>query len=97
MSLKTLVDELVTLNDENLAQRCLDNNDVQWCLSELQDILAADVEAVVRCKDCVHAKTPDNSTMIGRVVTCGNYSSRPIMRCDNFCSYGERRPEDGTE
>ena len=46
--LKALVDALVILNDDNLAQRVIDNNDVQWCLSELQDMLAADMEPVVR-------------------------------------------------
>lgn len=54
MSLKTLVDELLTLNDDNLAQRVIESSDVQWCLSELQDILAADVEPVVRCRDCTY-------------------------------------------
>lgn len=45
--LKDLVDELMTLNDDNLAQRVRDNSDVQWCLSELQDMLAVDVAPVV--------------------------------------------------
>lgn len=49
--LKALVDALVILNDDNLAQTVIDNNDVQRCLSELQDMLAADMEPVVRCKD----------------------------------------------
>ena len=34
-----LVRELNTLNDDNLADRVVENNDVQRCLSELQDIL----------------------------------------------------------
>ena len=34
-----LVRELNTLNDDNLADRVIENSDVQWCLSELQDIL----------------------------------------------------------
>ena len=37
-----LVRELNTLNDYNLADRVISNNDVQWCLSELQDILEAE-------------------------------------------------------
>lgn len=45
--LAELVDELMSLNDDNLAQRVIDNSDVQWCLSELHDILAADVAPVV--------------------------------------------------
>ena len=44
--LKRLVNELVCLNDDSLARRVRDNSDVQWCLSELQDILAADVVPV---------------------------------------------------
>ena len=34
-----LVRELNMLNDDNLADRVIENSDVQWCLSELQDIL----------------------------------------------------------
>lgn len=34
-----LVRGLNTLNDDNLADRVIANSDVQWCLSELQDIL----------------------------------------------------------
>lgn len=39
---RTLLDfvrELNTLNDDNLVERVIQNNDVQWCLQELQDIL----------------------------------------------------------
>lgn len=52
--LAELVDELMSLNDDNLAQRVIDNSDVQWCLSELHDILAVDVAPVVhgRCPIC---------------------------------------------
>lgn len=45
--LKDLAEELMTLNDEHLAQRVIDDSDVQWCLSELYDILSADVAPVV--------------------------------------------------
>lgn len=41
-TLLDLVRELNTLNDDNLADRVIANNDVQWCLSELQDILEAE-------------------------------------------------------
>ncbi len=40
MSMIDLVIELISLNDENLAQRVIDSNDVQNCLYELYDILA---------------------------------------------------------
>ena len=41
-SLLDLVRKLNMLNDDNLADRVIANNDVQWCLSELQDILEAE-------------------------------------------------------
>ena len=34
-----LVRELCSLNDDNLAERVIKDSDVQWCLSELLDIL----------------------------------------------------------
>ena len=37
-----LVCELNMLNDDNLADRVIANNDVQVCLSELQDIVEAE-------------------------------------------------------
>lgn len=84
--LKRLVDELCFLNDENLAQRVIDNNDVQWCLSELSDILEADIEAVTRCKDCKHYDRgecyhPRHENHLQSI------SQSP----DDFCSYGERK------
>lgn len=39
MALIDLVRELCSLNDYNLAERVITDNDVQWCLSELLDIL----------------------------------------------------------
>lgn len=41
MELRSIVDYLVQLNDDNLADEVVNGNDVQWCLSELQDILVA--------------------------------------------------------
>ena len=40
--LLNLVRELNTLNDDNLVDRVIANNDVQWCLFELQDILKSE-------------------------------------------------------
>lgn len=40
-SLLDLVRELNALNDDNLSERVIKDSDVQWCLSELQDILEA--------------------------------------------------------
>ena len=41
-----LVRELNTLNDDSLAERVIKDSDVQWCLSELQDILEAGTTAL---------------------------------------------------
>lgn len=70
--LKDLVDELMTLNDDNLAQRVIDNSDVQWCLSELQDMLAADVAPVVHgrwIEDHDYIKCPKCGVMVKRDFT----------------------------
>ena len=45
-SLKELADELLNLTPESLAIRVINDSDVEWCLSELSDILAADVAPV---------------------------------------------------
>ena len=39
MALIDLVRDLCSLNDDNLAERVIKDSDVQWCLSELLDIL----------------------------------------------------------
>lgn len=67
--LKDIVDELMILNDDNLAQRVIDNNDVQWCLSELQDMLAADVAPVVHGRWETNSDRPD--TLICSMCKCG--------------------------
>lgn len=87
-SIEQLVDELLSLNDENLARRVLETSDVQWCLGELYDYLHEDVVLVTRCKDCKHYAMWSDG--------------RPMHSClrdastrwdDDFCSYGKRRGE----
>lgn len=56
-SLLDLVRELNTLNDDNLADRVIANNDVQWCLSELQDILE-DMPTLTPPNEWVSVETP---------------------------------------
>lgn len=57
----------------------------------IDNIKGVDAVEVVRCKDCKCAKQPRNAMLIGEVVNCGLYDPMPMMRCDDFCSYGERR------
>lgn len=81
-TLSDLVNELVSLNDEKLAQRVINNSDVQWCLSELKDILTADMVEVTRCKDCKYANE------------FGGCDMRPKVWPYDFCSYGDAREDD---
>lgn len=88
--LKQLVDELVSLNDENLARHVIETNDVQWCLSELQDMLEVDTVEVVRCGDCKHFNPDDQAAQdadwSGWCRYCG------CLTDDfGFCSRGEGR------
>ena len=83
--LKDLVSELMSLNNENLSKRVINDNDVQWCLSELYDMLAADVVEVVRCKDCVRR---NQSADLSDSVLC-TWLHNLSMPKDGYCSYGE--------
>ena len=87
--LKDLVSELMSLNNENLSKRVINDNDVQWCLSELYDMLAVDVVEVVRCKECKYYKkgSCDCHSVWPDQYSTG-YDCRPDD--DDFCSYGER-------
>lgn len=49
-------------------------------------IPAADVVAVVRCKDCVHYQN-------GACNHFGYYTYAPDVDEDDFCSYGERKEQ----
>ena len=81
--LKDLVSELMSLNNENLSKRVINDNDVQWCLSELYDMLAADVVEVVRCGKC-RLGTP---SCLPGMIHCANNNME--HRPDCYCSYGE--------
>ena len=49
-----------------------------------------DAVEVVRCKDCIHRQYVDFGDEIGAIGGCGLFGT-PMMTCDDFCSYGERR------
>ena len=53
--------------------------------------IAPDVVKVVRCKDCKCGKRPKTAMFVGKFVNCALYDPMPMMRCNDFCSYGERR------
>ena len=62
---------------------------------EFVDLMPEDMVAVVRCKDCKCGKYPDSTKLVGKCVYCALYDPMPLMRCDDFCSYGERRADNG--
>lgn len=104
-SLEQLVDELMSLNDENLAKRVLETHDVQWCLSELYDYLNEDVVKVVRCKNCkrYHAEEGWCEEHSHFVDTNGKFchpwegSEWKMFDEDDFCSDGEVREKEGSD
>lgn len=97
--LKQLVDELVILNDDNLAHRVIDTNDVQWCLSEMQDILEHNISE--KCKTCKFAdrnkkndcerRVPVSALLCRNVDYCGDEPL--IVYEDDYCSRWEADSE----
>lgn len=92
--LKQLVDELVSLNDDNLAQRVIDNSDVQWCLSEMQDILAVDVAPVWHGR-WIHEET-EGGFHIWRCSRCGRGMNNNPEGIDLYCYHCGARIDGGT-
>ena len=54
---------------------------------------APDVVKVVRCEKCIHRAYIDFGDDIGVIGGCGLFGT-PMMTCDDFCSYGERKDND---
>ena len=57
--------------------------------------IAPDIVKVVRCEDCIHRKYVDMGDDIGAIGGCGLFCT-PMMTCNDFCSYGERKDNDST-
>ena len=79
---------------------------IPWCnYSAVGDCLdqlpAADVKVVVRCKDCLHSRELnkyEKQLYLDECVGCTRHSVSyhdAVMMGDDFCSYGERRDSDG--
>ena len=94
--LKDLVSELMSLNNENLSKRVINDNDVQWCLSELYDMLASDVVEVVRCRDCKYSRPCNEIEKMEYyepVIICESFEMNDGVTAvypSDFCIYGER-------
>lgn len=57
-------------------------------IRDVDEIPAADVVAVVRCRECKYV----NPTLDGRLV-CGATTNPNWVCSEHFCSYGERIPD----
>ena len=89
--LLSLVKELNSLTFKELSEKVIKDSEVEWCLSELQDMLEADCVPVVRCRDCKYRFRNNGHDKNGCPITDAD-----IWMDDNsFCSYGER--EEGAE
>ena len=83
-SLLDLVRELNTLNDDNLADRVITNSDVQWCLSELQDILEAEQPTLTPPNEwvSVEERLPEDSECWRTYIVTVNRSHWPTSSYD---------------
>lgn len=64
------------------------------CECEINEIPAADVAPVVRCRDCKHyreQRTKRHGNLIFRCTRMGKYDMDYPVKPDDFCSYGERK------
>jgi hypothetical protein len=63
----------------------------QWLSEEFEIVGDAYFnDPVVHCNDCIHRQYIDFGDDIGAIGGCGLFGT-PMMTCNDFCSYGERR------
>lgn len=63
------------------------NGVIRLHVAEVDILPAADVDPVVRCKDCKHGDAFDGNAV---VIWCPYYEDQPVDP-DHFCGYGERK------
>ena len=63
---------------------------VQIARKLISEASTVDAVEVVRCKDCIHRHYVDMGDEIGAIGGCGLFGT-PMMTCNDFCSYGERK------
>ena len=97
---KRLIDAnaLMEMLKKDYCQHCDNCNGVMCRACWLDNVEIAvdaqptvDAVEVVRCKDCKCGKQPKSTMFIGKFVNCALYDPMPMMRCNDFCSRGERR------
>lgn len=80
-----------TKYQELLAKIPMEERTFRKAVEVAEDMPTIDAVPVVRCKDCKCGKIPGMTSQKDKYRLCALYSSLPIMRLDDFCSYGERR------
>lgn len=62
-------------------------------VADIDTIPRVDAVEVVRCKDCKHYKTRNQSKYWDNKALACRRSANVKVRPDDFCSYGERRTD----
>ena len=76
------------------AVNSLERGDITLGEFETQIAVLKDVEPVVRCKDCQHAKLPYTPELQKLFRRCNIHGVEVFVNNNHFCSYGERRTDD---
>lgn len=72
----------------------LDDNNIICAMNAIEEMPASDVVEVVRCRDCKYAHHwYGNDTLGNTKYLCDIFETS--MFADAFCSYGERRSDNG--
>lgn len=90
--LKNQCKECDVWNDDQMCANCGVKNTIRM----IKQLPAANVEPVIRCKDCEHSK--ELLDYDGRNLYCLIWGRGfPKVLPDDFCSHGERREPNGLE
>lgn len=91
---KRLIDPSVLIRDLTAMKSVYDAIELDGIIKALKEAPAVAAVEVVRCKDCIHRHYVDMGDEIGAIGGCGLFGT-PMMTCNDFCSYGERRTDNG--
>lgn len=81
---------------ENICKRVNNPAIRGWLNALINDISVADMQEIVRCKDCKYFLDKQRKNHQG-ICMCGekdtSYAAEFYPYADDFCSYGERKDE----
>lgn len=70
---------------------------LERALGIIEDITAADVVPVVRCRECIHYRehrTNRYKQLIRKCLRMARHDMTYHVKSDDFCSYGQRKEEE---